>query len=107
MPKMNQAQEPLARFTPYTEYLEGLDILTVCLNNNAIARSRKGGSVWTNVDLDAEGNVVEVEFINAARFGVDLSSLPEPGHVERLIRNGGFDVAMRVSARDRDRLPYP
>ena len=75
----------VSSFTPHAEYLVDLHILMVYARDAEIARTREGGNVWTNVDLDAQGNVVEVEFVNAASAGVDLSGVPERETVERLI----------------------
>ncbi len=107
MQKTSGVQETIARFTPYAEYLEDLDILTVCLRDGAIARSCKGGTVWTNVDLDAGGKVVEVEFINVASLGVDLSRVPEWKRVERLILAAGLDLAIRAPSHHRRAQRWP
>lgn len=45
---------------------------------------------------NADGNVVEVDFLNAASLGDDLSYLPEWERVERLIREAGLDLAIRI-----------
>jgi uncharacterized protein YuzE len=79
---------------PYAEYLERIDILYVQVRNTEIARTRSLGH-WRNVDLDADGNVVAVEFINAMSLGVDLTDIPERDTVERLIREA--DVPLELT----------
>jgi len=88
----------MADFRPYAEYLSELDILMVYLREGEIAQTREGGNVWTNLDVDAEGNIVEVEFVNAAGAGVELVGIPEWELVERLIREAGITVTLRTSA---------
>jgi uncharacterized protein YuzE len=77
-------------FTPHAEYLHDIDILMVYLRDGEVATTREGANVWTNVDLDDNGNIVEIEFVNAAGVGVDLSTIPERETVERLIREANI-----------------
>lgn len=88
----------LSDFRPYAEYLADLDILMVYLREGKVARTLEGANVWTNIDLDAEGNVVEVEFVNAAGAGVDLAGVPEADNIARLIREAGIVVPLRAPA---------
>jgi uncharacterized protein YuzE len=88
----------MSDFRPYAEYLSDLDILMVYLREGEIAQTREGANVWTNIDLDAEGNVVEVEFVNAAGVGVELAGVPEGTTIARLIREAGITVPLRAPA---------
>jgi uncharacterized protein YuzE len=78
-------------FSPRAEYLPHIDILYIRVRDTEIARTRNLGH-WRNVDLDADGNVVAVEFIDVTHEGVDLSDIPERETVERLIREAGISL---------------
>ncbi len=84
-------------FTPRAEYLEHIDILYVRVRDAEIARTRNLGH-WRNVDLDADGNVVAVEFIDTKHEGVDLNDIPERETVERLIREAGIALPRSAHA---------
>jgi uncharacterized protein YuzE len=84
-------------FTPRADYLEHIDILYVQVREAEIARTRNLGH-WRNVDLDANGNVVAVEFIDTKHEGVDLTDIPERDTVERLIREAGIALPRTASA---------
>lgn len=70
---------------PRAEYLRDLDILMVYLRDGDVARTREGANVWTNIDVDAQGNVLDVEFVNALSVGVDPAGIPDRDIIERLI----------------------
>jgi uncharacterized protein YuzE len=59
-------------FMPRATYLGHIDVLYVQVRDADIARTRNLGH-WRNLDLDAEGNVVAVEFIDTKHEGVDLT----------------------------------
>ena len=82
---------------PYAEYLEDIDILNVRVRDAPIARTLNLGH-WRNVDLDADGNVVAVEFINVMSEGIDLTDIPERETVERLLREAGIPVTRTMPA---------
>jgi uncharacterized protein YuzE len=79
--------------TPYVKYIIEDDILYVRLSPGPIVRTADGGNLWRNVDYDASGNVVAVEFVNA-RDGVDLRGLPR--QVGELLKQSGHDFPVLV-----------
>ena len=81
----------MSDFRPHAEYLKDLDILMVYLREGRYARAGAGG-IWTNIDLDAEGNVLSVEFVNAASMGLDFTGVPEREWIEQLIREAGLTL---------------
>jgi uncharacterized protein YuzE len=87
----------MSAFRPYAEYLPQIDILYVRLREAEIARTLNLGH-WRNVDLDARGNVVAVEFIDVTHEGVDLTDVPEGEAVLNLIRTADLPVVPRLSA---------
>ena len=76
------------RPAPYATYLEDIDILYVQLRDGPIARSGDL-DLYRNVDFDADGRLVAVEFVNAAD-GIRLDDVPEREEVERLMREAGI-----------------
>ncbi len=76
------------RLAPYAEYLEDIDILYVRLREGPITRSGEL-DLYRNIDWDADGCLVAVEFVNAAD-GVRLDDLPERETVERVMRTAGI-----------------
>lgn len=78
---------------PYVKYINEDDILYVRLLSGPAVRTADGGNLWRNVDYDASGNVVAVEFVNA-RDGVDLRGLPK--QVEELLKASGHDFSVFV-----------
>ena len=84
----------MSAFTPYAEYRDRIDILYVRLRDAEIARTRNLDH-WRNVDLDADGNVVAVEFIDVTHEGIELEDVPERETVERLIREANVPLELR------------
>ena len=78
----------MSSFTPYAKYIEDSDILYVRLREGPIVRTR-GLDIWRNLDLDAGGHPVAIEFVNAAD-GIRLDDVPERETVERLMRDAGI-----------------
>ncbi len=76
-------------FTPHVRYLPEIDILDVEVREGTVARTLNLGH-WRNIDLDAEGRVLAVEFINVSTRGVDLTNVPERETIERLIRDANI-----------------
>ena len=82
----------MSEFTPYAKYMEDSDILYVRLREGPITRTR-GLDLWRNLDLDAAGRAVAVEFVNATD-NLILDDVPERETIERLIREAGIPVPL-------------
>ncbi|HLZ69427.1 MAG TPA: DUF2283 domain-containing protein [Dehalococcoidia bacterium] len=78
---------------PRVEYLKDIDILFIELGDAAIEKTVDGGDVWRNVDLDVNGAIVSVEFVNASR-GINLRGLPR--EIEDLVRASGHGFPVLV-----------
>ncbi len=78
---------------PRVEYLKDIDILFIELGDAAIEKTVDGGDIWRNVDLDANGAIVSVEFVNASQ-GIDLRGLPQ--EIEELVRASGHGFPVLV-----------
>lgn len=81
---------------PSVTYLDTIDILYIRLRDAEITRTLNLGH-WRNVDLDAAGNVVAVEFIDVSHEGVDLSDIPEREAIEGLIRRANIPLSGAIA----------
>ncbi len=78
---------------PSVQYFDDSDILFIELTNSDIEKTVDDGDVWRNIDLDANGGIVSVEFVNASR-GVNLRGLPH--EIEELVRSSGYGFPVLV-----------
>ncbi len=74
-------------FTQRAEYDKTADAVYVYLTDAEVAKTRMLDD-YRNIDLDAAGGVVGVEFLGVSG-GIDLRDIPFRGTVEKLIE--GFD----------------
>jgi uncharacterized protein YuzE len=77
-------------FQQYATYDQPGDAIYVYLREGKVVRTCSL-SDYRNVDLDAEGRVLGVEFIDVSA-GVDLQDVPERDRVEELIQGFGLPV---------------
>jgi uncharacterized protein YuzE len=79
-------------FQPHVSYDQQADAIYVYLTDAEVARTRMLDD-FRNVDLDADGGVVGVEFLGVSG-GIDLRNIPFRRTVEQLLEEGGLRFPM-------------
>ena len=77
-------------FTQHAEHDPTADAIYVYLSDTPIARTTRLDD-YRNIDLDAEGGVVGVEFLGVSA-GVDTRDIPFRPRVEQLIEGFGLPI---------------
>lgn len=79
-----------AEFHSSAEYSEGADALYITFTTQPVARTRALDDL-RNLDLDAGGEVVGIEFLQASD-GLDLRDVPMWGSVVQLVEADGLPL---------------